>query len=63
MKMAIDGEEKLGFILNPKRSRRYPAEVITDLDYADDIALIGHEIAQAKKLQKIDSTAMSTRPK
>ena len=50
MSMAIDGKEKLGFILSPKRSRRYPAEVITDLDYADDIALICHEIAQAKKL-------------
>ena len=48
--MAIDGKEELGFILNPKRSRRYPVEVITDLDYADDIALIYHEIAQAKKL-------------
>ena len=50
MRMAIDGKKELGFILNPKRSRRYPAEVITDLDYADDIVLICHEIAQAKKL-------------
>ena len=50
MRMAIDGKEELGFILNPKRNRQYPAEVITDLDYADDIALICHEIAQAKKL-------------
>ena len=47
MRMAIDGKEELGFIHNPKRSRRYPAEVITDLDYADDIVLICHEIAQA----------------
>ena len=43
--MVIDGKEELGFILNPKRSRRYSAEVIIDLDYADDIALICHEIA------------------
>ena len=45
MRMTIDGKEELGFILNPK-SRRYPAEVITDLDYAEDIALICYEIAQ-----------------
>ena len=71
MRMAIDGKEELGFILNPKRSRRYPAEVITDLDYADDIALICHEIAQAKKpLNRVESeaakmgyTAMPKRPK
>ena len=48
--MAIDGKEQLGFTFNPKRSRRYLAEVITDIDYADDIALIYHEIAQTKKL-------------
>ena len=33
MRMAIDGKEEFGFILNPRRrSRRYPAEVITDPD-------------------------------
>ena len=58
MRMAIDDKEELGFILNPKRSRRYAAEVITDLDYADDIALIFHEIAQAKKLlNRVESEA------
>ena len=50
MKMFIDGKEQLGFILNLERSRRYSEEVITDLNYAEDIALICHEIAQAKKL-------------
>ena len=65
MRMAIDGKEELGFILNPKRSRRYPAEVITDLDYADYIALICHEIAQTKKLlNRVESeAAMPKRPK
>ena len=58
MRMPIDGKEQLGFILNPKRSCRYPAEVITDLDYADDISLICHEIAQAKKLlNQVESEA------
>ena len=50
MRMAIDGKEQFGFILNPKRSRRYPAAVISDIDYADDIALICHENSSAKKL-------------
>ena len=62
MRMAIDGKEELGFILNPKRNRRYPAEVITDIDYADDIALICHEIAQAKKLlNRVESEAAKYR--
>ena len=70
MRMAIDGKEELGFILNPKRSRRYSAEVITELDYADDTPSC-HEIAEAKKLlnrmnpklQKMDYTAMPKKPK
>ena len=54
MRMAIDSKEEFGFILNPKKRRRYPAEVITDLDYADDIALI----RQTKKfLNRVKSEA------
>ena len=31
-----------GFELTKKRSRRYPAKTITDVDYADDIALLAN---------------------
>ena len=58
MRMAIDGKKELGFIFNPKKSHRYPAKVITDLDYAEDIALICHKIAQAKKpLNRVEPEA------
>ena len=33
-----------------ERSRRYPAQTITDADYADDIALLANTSAQAKIL-------------
>ena len=33
-----------------KRSRRYPARIITDADYADDIALLANAPAQAETL-------------
>ena len=43
-------EEELGFELEPKNSRRYPATILTDLSYADDIALVSHDVCQAQKL-------------
>ena len=33
-----------------KKSRRYPAQTITDVDYTDDIALLANTPAQAKSL-------------
>ena len=41
MRVAIGGEEdSLGFTITPRRNRWQPAEVLTDLDFADDIALL-----------------------
>ena len=37
-----------GFKLARERSRRYPAQTITDADYADDIALLANTPAQAE---------------
>ena len=39
-----------GFKLPKERSRRYPAQTITDTDYADDIALLANTPAQAESL-------------
>ena len=40
-----------GFKLTKERSRRYPAQTITDADYADDIALLANTPAQAETQQ------------
>ena len=41
-------EEELGFKLERRRSRRVGPKILTDLDFADDIALISEEIDQAQ---------------
>ncbi len=43
-------EEELGFTITPKRSRRVPAVVLTDLDFVDDICLLSNEVEQAQQL-------------
>ena len=51
MRSAIQGrEEELGFELEPKKSHRYPAIILTDLSYAYDITLVSHDVCQAQKL-------------
>ena len=51
LRQAIGGKEgELGFTIRPRRSRRHPKQVITDLDFADDISLLSDEIAQAQEL-------------
>ena len=44
LRIAIDDrEEDLGFHLEKRKSRRVGPEVITDFDFADDIALLSEE--------------------
>jgi len=43
-------EEELGFTITPKKSRRTPAVILTDLDFADDICLLSNEMDQAQHL-------------
>ena len=51
MRQAVSGrEEELGFTIHPRKSRRYPKVVLTDLDFADDISLLSDEIEQAQEL-------------
>ena len=40
MRTAISNSEDCGFTLEKAKSRRHPALCITELDYADDIALL-----------------------
>ena len=48
----------LGFTLTERKSRRYPAEQITDTDYADDIVVTSNTLKDANTLLlKIESAA------
>ena len=50
LRMSIDKMKENGSKLAKERSKRYPAQTITDTDYADDIALLANTPAQAKTL-------------
>ena len=47
---SIDKMKENGFKLTKERSRRYPAQTITDADYADDKAFLANTPAQAETL-------------
>ena len=45
----LDGcEEQLGFTISPRKSKRQSTVTLTDLDFADDIALLSDKIEQAQ---------------
>ena len=49
-------EEELGFTIVPRRSQRVHPIVLTDLDFAGDIALISDSVRQASELlQRVES--------
>ena len=50
LRMSIDLMKENSFKLAKARSRRHPAQIITDMDYADDIALLANTPAQAESL-------------
>ena len=50
LRTSIDKIKENSFELTKKRSRRYPAETITDTDYADDITILANTPAQAETL-------------
>ena len=41
-------EEQVGFTISPRRLKRQSAVTLTDLDFADDIALLSDKIEQAQ---------------
>ena len=54
----MDNNQELGFTLIERKSRLYPAEQITDTDYADDIAVTSNTLKDANTLLlKIESAA------
>ena len=44
----VNNEERLGFTLAKRQSKRIKPTVITDCDFADDIVLLSNEIEQAQ---------------
>ena len=51
MRQAYNGkEEELGFTLNKRTCRRIGPAVVTDADFADDIALLNEDIVQAQQV-------------
>ena len=58
LRTSIDKIKENGFKLTKERSRRYLAKAITDVDYADDIALLANAPAQAEtRLHRLERTA------
>ena len=49
MRISVDTMSENGY-LRPKRSSRYPAEFLTDTDFADDIALINQSLEHPQDL-------------
>ena len=58
LREAIDGREgELGFQLVKRQSMRIGPEVLTDLDFADDIALLSEEVQQAQEqLSRVETS-------
>ena len=50
LRKAFDHHTNLGFTLQQRRSRRFPAKNITDADYADDLVILANNIVDAEKL-------------
>ena len=58
LRKALDENPELGFTLKPQRSRRHKSVNITDVDYADDLAVLTNNIQDAMKLlHKIEEAA------
>ena len=58
MRKAMNNAEHLGFTLEQRQRKRYPARTLTDTDFADDIALLSDNIADAEVLlHKVESAA------
>ena len=59
MRKALTGkEENLGFQLSKRQSRRVPPIIVTDMDFADDIALVSDGIKEAEgMLRRVELSA------
>ena len=56
----VDESKNLGFTLRKQLSRRYPAEMLTDSDFVDDLAQLSDKTGNAEKLLNILETAAAS---
>ncbi|KAI8515803.1 hypothetical protein Bbelb_066160 [Branchiostoma belcheri] len=58
LRLSLDTMQEKGIEIQPRRSRRYPAVNLTDLDFADDLALVTQLIKDAETLlQSLEKAA------
>ena len=50
MRTVVSNLDNCGFTLEKAKSRRHPALCVTDIDYADDIALLSDSVDKTEKL-------------
>ena len=50
MRQATEDGQNLGFNLDRSRSKRHPAKVICDTDFAYDLALLSNSLKQAQEV-------------
>ena len=50
LRNSVDNINNKGFQIHPRKSSRYPAQHLTDTDFADDIALISNSLQDAQDL-------------
>ena len=50
LRLPLDNLNDRGLQIQPRRSRRHPAQHLTDLDFADDLALITELVEDAEAL-------------
>ena len=61
LRISIDEIKENGFKLTKERSRRYPAQTITDAEYSDDIALLANAPSQVETLvHSLERAAVGT---
>ena len=58
LRISLDSNNNLGLLLSSRQGSRRPAQHLTDLDFADDLALIAESIKNAETLlQSLEEAA------
>ena len=58
LRISLDSKNSLGLLLSSRQGSRHPAQYLTDLDFADDLALISESISNAETLlQSLEEAA------
>ena len=62
LRQATRNPSETGFTIEPSRSSRYPANIETDTDFADDIALFSDNLEKAQLLpERVEAAAQDIR--